>query len=187
MNKSLISKLETFERPMQLVPVGKITKPHGLKGEMKFVPFAVDDDILACLDQIYLETSGSPQTQWQIESLRGFGAKLIIKLKGCGSIDKAKELAGRTLSAPREDFKKLPEGEYYRFDIVGLDVYDETGRGYGKVTEVIVTGSNDVYVVSDGNKEILLPMIDQVVKKINLAEQKLTFHIVEGLLENDEI
>ena len=61
MNKSLISKLENFERPMQLVPVGKITRPHGLKGEMKFVPFAVDDDILACLDQIYLETSGSPQ------------------------------------------------------------------------------------------------------------------------------
>ncbi len=178
---------------MQLVPVGRITKPHGLKGEMKLIPFSVDDDIIDDLTQVYLETGdarGAGETspfQWQVESLRGFGAKLIIKLKGCSSIDEAKELAGRTLSVPREDFKKLPEGEYYRFEIVGLDVYDEEGRGYGKVTEVIVTGSNDVYVVSDDKTEILLPMIDEVVKKIDLKEQKLIFHIVEGLLENDEI
>jgi 16S rRNA processing protein RimM len=172
---------------MQLVPVGRITKPHGLKGELKFVPFLVDDEILTCLNQIYLETSRGSPTQWQVESLRGSGAKLILKLKGCNSIEDAKDLAGQTLSAPREEFAKLPEGEYYRFDILGLDVFDEDGLGYGKVTDVIVTGSNDVYAVSDGKKEMLLPMIDEVIKKIDLEERKLIFHIIEGLLENDEV
>lgn len=172
---------------MQLVPVGRITKPHGLKGELKFVPFLVDDEILTCLNQIYLETSRGSPTQWQVESLRGSGAKLILKLKGCNSIEDAEDLAGQTLSAPREEFAELPEGEYYRFDILGLDVFDEKGLGYGKVTDVIVTGSNDVYIVSDGKKEILLPMIDEVIKKIDLKERKLIFHIIEGLLENDEV
>jgi len=172
---------------MQLVPVGRITKPHGLKGEVKFSPFLVDDEILTCLNQIYLETTNSFSTQWQVESLRGFGANLILKLKGCNTIEDAKTLAGQTLSVSREEFPELPEGEFYRFDILDLDVFDEKGRSYGKVTDVIVTGSNDVYQVSDGTKEILLPMIDEVVKKIDLKERKLIFHIIEGLLENDEV
>jgi 16S rRNA processing protein RimM len=172
---------------MQLVPVGRITKPHGLKGEVKFTPFLVDDEILACLNQIYLESNKDSPAQWHVESVRGFGAKLILKLKGCDTIEEAQILAGQTLSAPREEFPELPEGEFYRFDILGLDVFDEEGRSYGKVTDVIVTGSNDVYQVSDGTKEILLPMTDEVVKNIDLKERKLTFHIIEGLLENDEV
>ena len=172
---------------MQLVPVGRITKPHGLKGEVKFAPFLADDEILACLNQIYLETPKGSPTQWQVESVRGFGSKLILRLKGCNTVDDAKVLGGQTLSVSREKLPDLPEGEFYRFDILGLNVFDEEGRSYGKVTDVIVTGSNDVYQVSDGTNEILLPMIDEVIKKIDLKEQKLIFHIIEGLLENDEV
>ncbi|MEE8269716.1 MAG: ribosome maturation factor RimM, partial [Nitrospinaceae bacterium] len=81
----------------------------------------------------------------------------------------------------------LPEGEYYWFQIEGIRVFDEEDRYYGTVNEIIVTGSNDVYVVQDGNKELLLPMIDSVVKSIDLKENKLVFHIIEGLLEDHPV
>lgn len=172
---------------MQLVPIGKIAKTHGLKGEVKFVPFAADDESLAWLENVHLTKNGESPIIRKVESLRGAGTRLILKLKDCNSIEEAKDMAGWTLAVRREDFKKLPEGEYYRFEIEGLDVFDEDGRHYGKVMSVIATGSNDVYVVSDGKKEILLPMIDPVIRKIDLKERKMIFQIVEGLLEEDKI
>ncbi len=91
-------------------------------------------------------------------------------------------MRGWTVFVQREEFDALPDGEYYWFEIVGLHVYDEEGRYYGRVVEIMETGSNDVYVVQDGKKEILLPMIESVVKTIDVKEQKLIFHVVEGLL-----
>ena len=73
------------------------------------------------------------------------------------------------------------------FQIEGLKVYDEEGHYYGNIEEIIRTGSNDVYVVRDDEKELLLPMIDSVVKIIDLEAGKLIFHPVEGLLEDTPI
>ncbi len=97
------------------------------------------------------------------------------------------KFVGQTLRVHRQDFKPLPKGEYYWFEIEGLQVYDEQGRYHGTITEIIQTGSNDVYVVRDEDRELLLPMIDSVVKSIDLKEQKLVFHIVEGLLEDHPV
>ena len=87
----------------------------------------------------------------------------------------------------REDFELLPEGEYYRFEIEGLKAYDNTGRYYGVVEEVIATGSNDVNVVRYEDKEWLIPMIDSVVEAIDLEKGKLIFHCVEGLFEETPV
>ena len=87
----------------------------------------------------------------------------------------------------REDFELLAEGEYYRFEIEGLKAYDDTGRYYGVVEEVIATGSNDVYIVRDEGKEWLVPMVDSVVKTIDLEQGKLIFHCVEGLFEETPV
>ena len=97
------------------------------------------------------------------------------------------ELAGMTVYASREEFPDLPEDEYYWFQIIGLEVYNEDGRYYGRIEEIIRTGSNDVYVVRDDKKELLLPMIDTVVKTVDLEAGKLIFHPVEGLLEDTPV
>ena len=89
--------------------------------------------------------------------------------------------------ALRAYFKALPDGEYYWFEIEGLNVYDEEGDYYGQVVEIIKTGSNDVYVVQDGKKEVLLPMIDSVVKVIDLEQGKLVFKNIEGLIEDTPV
>ena len=100
------------------------------------------------------------------------------------SIEDASLLTGQTLYISQDKFPELPEDEYYWFQIEGLKVFDESGRYYGNIEEIIRTGSNDVYVVRDDEKELLLPMIDSVVKVINLEEGKLIFHPMEGLLDD---
>ncbi len=172
---------------MDWVPIGRLTKTHGLKGELKFQPDALDGSTLDHLKRARIE-GASGSGEFLIESLRGHGTPLIIKFKGRDSIDDVQDLKGATLLVPREDFPPLEEGEYYRHDILGLRVFDDQDhRDYGTVTDIIETGSNDVYVVTDGERELLLPMIDDVVKQIDLEKGTLIFHRVEGLVEDHPV
>ena len=102
-------------------------------------------------------------------------------------IEAASKLAGQTIYISRDRFPDLPENEYYWFQVEGLNVYDEGGCYHGNVEEIIRTGSNDVYVVRDGKRELLLPVIDSVVKTIDLEAGKLVFHPLEGLLEDTSV
>lgn len=171
---------------MEWIAVGHVTKPHGLKGELKLHPLISDTSLLHALRHARLDMEDGPR-EWLIESLRGGGTPLIIKFKHCDTVEQARELAGHTLHIPAADFPELPEGEYYWFQVLDLRVFDEDGRFYGTITEIIETGSNDVYVVHDGKKELLLPMIESVVKKIDLENGTLIFHKVEGLVEDHPV
>ncbi len=172
---------------MNWVPVGKIPRTHGLKGEFKFQPLVTGPDILQSLNHLKLRGNQDQETELDFESLRGIPGKLIIKLKGIDTIDDAEAYTGQTVLVREADLKKLPDGEFYWFQVIGLDVYDEDNRSYGKVVDIIETGSNDVYVVQDGTKEILIPMIDWVVKTIDIEGNKLIFENVEGLIEESTV
>ena len=167
---------------MDWISVGRVTRTHGLKGELKFFPTDRDEILIKSGQRIQFR-----ENQYKIESVRGVKSPFIVKFDGVNSIEAAKNLAGQEVLVAREDFELLPEGEYYRFEIEGLIVYDSTGRYYGVVEEVIATGSNDVYVVRDEGKEWLIPMIDSVVKAIDLDLGKLIFHCVEGLFEETSV
>lgn len=173
---------------MTWVPLGKLTRTHGLKGELKFYPFISNLNVCRGFRRFFLDTgAGERKKEYAVESLRGNNAPLIAKIKGCDSFEGAQALCGSTAFVLKEEFKKLPKGEYYWFEIEGLNVFDEAGRFYGCVTEIIETGSNDVYVVKDGKRELLLPAIEMVIKSIDLKQQKLVFHIIEGLLEDTSV
>ena len=172
---------------MKWVPVGTIPRTHGLKGEFKFHPQVTDPEILQNLNRLKFQGSEGQETEQEVVSLRGIPGKLIIKFKGIDTIDDAEAYTGQTVLALETDFKKLPDGEYYWFQVIGLNVYDEDGRHFGQVEDIIETGSNDVYVVRGGAREILIPMIDWVVKSIDLEEKKLIFDNVEGLIEDSTV
>ena len=167
---------------MDWISVGRVTRTHGLKGELKFFPADRDEIVIKSGQRIKFG-----ENQSKIESVRGVKSPFIVKFDGVNSIEAAKNIAGQEVLVAREDFEPLPEGEYYRFEIEGLKVYDNTGRYYGVVEEVIATGSNDVYAVRDEGKEWLIPMIDSVVKTIDLEQGKLIFHCIEGLFEETPV
>ena len=167
---------------MDWIPVGRVTRTHGLKGELKFFPTDQEDLAVQSDQQILLGGA-----TFKIKSVRGAKSPFIIKFEGVNSIEAAQSLAGQEVLVAREDFESLPEGEYYRFEIEGLRVFDDTGKYYGVIEGIIETGSNDVYVVRENDKEWLVPMIDSVVQSIDLEQGKLIFHCVEGLFEDTPV
>jgi 16S rRNA processing protein RimM len=167
---------------MDWIPVGRVTRTHGLKGELKFYPIDQDDLVVQNEQQIRLG-----EATFKIKSVRGVKSPYIVKFEGVDSIEAAQSLSGQEVLVAREDFESLPEGEYYRFDIEGLKVFDDTGKYYGVIEDIIETGSNDVYVVRGDGKEWLVPMIDSIVQNIDLEQGKLIFHCVEGLFEDTPV
>jgi 16S rRNA processing protein RimM len=167
---------------MDWIPVGRVTRTHGLKGELKFYPADKDDLVIQSDQQIRLG-----ETTFKIKAVRGAKSPFIVKFEGVDSIEAAQSLSGQEVLIAREDFESLPEGEYYRFEIEGLKVFDDTGKYYGVIEDIIETGSNDVYVVRGDGKEWLVPMIDSIVQSIDLEQGKLIFHCVEGLFEDTPV
>ncbi len=167
---------------MDWIPVGRVTRTHGLKGELKFYPFEKNGITVQSGQKICLE-----KMQLKVESVRGTKSPFILKLDGINSIEDTKSMVGQEVRVARKDFEPLPEGEFYRFEIEGLKVFDDTGKYYGVVEEIVETGSNDVYVVRGEGKEWLIPMIDSVVHTIDLEQGKLIFHCVEGLFEDTPV
>ena len=167
---------------MDWIPVGRLTRTHGLKGELKFYPFEQNGITVQSGQGICLG-----EMQLKIESVRGIKSPFILKLDGINRIEDTKGLVGQEVRVARKDFEPLPKGEFYRFEIEGLKVFVDTGKFYGVVEEIVETGSNDVYVVRGECKEWLIPMIDSVVHTIDLEQGKLIFHCVEGLFEDTPV
>jgi 16S rRNA processing protein RimM len=167
---------------MDWISFGKLARTHGLKGELKFFPNDPEEVESLCGETVLLG-----KKRIKVQSIRGANVPFIIKLEGIDDIDSAKILTGKEVFANRGIIKPLPKGEYYRFEIQGLAVFDETGQPYGVIEEIIPTGSNDIYVVRNGDQEWMLPMIDSVVKSIDLEQGKLIFQRIEGLIEDTPV
>lgn len=172
---------------MRWVPVGKLGKTHGLKGEWKFRPDLPEPAWLETLQTVRLEGDAPDAPPRRVAHWRGHPGRLILKLQGIDRQEEAQALVGRTLLARTEDFPPLPDGAYYWFQVEGLKAYDEQGRCYGTVKEILQTGSNEVYVVQGKGRELLLPVIDEVIREVDLEQHKLVFHAVAGLLEDDSL
>ena len=112
---------------------------------------------------------------------RGTGNTVILKLEGIDDPANARALVGQELLAPGEGAPPLPDGEYFHYQLIDMQVFTEVGEDLGRIAEIIVTGSNDVYVVSGPNGEVLLPAISQVILQVDPAQGVMTVRLMEGL------
>lgn len=170
--------------PVRFIEIGKICKPHGLKGDMKVYPSSPDLSLFREIPCAYLAGPEGTRREVVISRVQPLGKFALLHLEGVDTIEDAEALAGKGLELPEDAFPELPEGEYYQFQILGMDVHAEAGDWLGIVEEIIETGSNDVYEVKgrDG-KTFLMPAIRQVIQKIDLDEKKIIIHVMEGLLD----
>jgi 16S rRNA processing protein RimM len=143
---------------------------------MKVEPFTTRLEHFAAGESLWIE--GVP---YEVESLRQQKGFVLLKLAGVASREAAEELRGRFLSLPEEALEPLPEDEYYAYQIVGLEVYEQDGEHLGKVTELFPTGSNDVYVVEGPRGRILVPAIEDVVVELDVAGGKMVVSLMDGM------
>jgi 16S rRNA processing protein RimM len=164
--------------PRYLV-VGKIVAPWGVRGEVKM---AIETDFPEHLERLKRVYLGEKVTSFVLERSRLHKRHALLKLGGCDDRDAAEKLRGQLVQIPIEEAMPLGEDEYYVYQIVGLDVWTAEGEHLGRVSEVLFTGANDVYVVQGEKGEILVPAVEDVVLEIDLAGGRLTVELMEGLI-----
>ena len=161
---------------MKKVVIGKISAPHGVRGEVRIVPLTDFPERFENLKTVFLEDD----SKMELESVKFSNKFIIAKFKNINSRNDIEIFNGKLLMLNRSDIPSLLEGEYYNCDIIGLEVIDDKGSKLGKITEVLKTGSNDVYVV-EGKKQILVPALKKVVKEINLVDGFMKVELLEEL------
>jgi 16S rRNA processing protein RimM len=158
------------------VAVGRTLRAHGVYGELIVEPLAPHESLSA---GTLVTISGR---EYEIANARSEGRFLRVELAGVDTREKAQMLRGAYLQVREVDLAALPEGEYYRFQLIGLAVRSTDGRELGRVTDVLSAPENDIYVVSGPSGEVLIPAVDDVVHDIDLAGGAITVEIMPGLL-----
>ncbi len=158
------------------VAIGRVVAPHALHGEMKVEPLTARLEHFAAGKSLWIEG-----VSYEVESVRRQRGLLLLKFTGVASREGVEGLCGRVVSLPEEELGPLPEGEYYAYQIVGLEVYEQDGEHLGKVTELFPTGSNDVYVVQGPRGRILVPAIDDVILEVDVAGGRMVVSLMEGM------
>lgn len=164
-----------------MLQVGAITSTHGLRGEVKVFPTTDDPRRYDYLKEVWLDT-GKELLQMEVQSVKYFKQFVIVKFKGLDRIEDVERYVKKSLYVTRENAVELDEDENFIADLIGLKVIDEDGNNLGTLTEVLQTGANDVYVVTENDKEILIPAIKQCVLEVNLEEGIMKVHLLEGLV-----
>ena len=162
--------------------VGKLRRPHGVNGEIVMEIVTDFPERLRPGTLVFVGETHQPQ---RISRLRPMDMALLVSFKEFDSPESVGQLRNQTVYVRTEDRPALAEGEYYHHQILGLRVVEEDGNFLGTLSDILVTGANDVYSVQPegGGKEILLPAIADVVREINLEQGTMTVRLLPGLVD----
>lgn len=166
---------------MNLFEVGKIVKTHGLGGRVKVISYLESDTILKSLEEVYVGPGKRETNLKKVKSIKINKKYFFLELEGVEDVDTASTLVGCQVLIPFDRLERLSEGEYYWRDIIGLEVSTEDGEILGRIESIFPTGSNDVYVCTGGEREILLPAIADVIRKIDIKNGRMVVRLLEGL------
>ena len=162
--------------------VDQIVNTFGINGFVKVYPYVDDVSRFDNLKKVHIK-SKKEEKELQIEDVKYQKNMVLVKFKGIDKIEDAEKLRNSYIEIDRADAIPLEEGQYFIADLLGLDVYLDTGEKLGILDDIYNSGSSDIYVVKNElGKQFLLPYIDDVVKQINLEEGKIIVHIIEGLI-----
>lgn len=171
---------------MEYYHVGKIVNTHGVRGELKIIAETDFPEVrFAKGSRLYcFPPNAQPPFPLEVVAARVLKGTYIVKFKQLDQLTDAEKLKGGTLKISEEQLVDLDDGEYYYHEIVGCTVISEDGSELGIVKEILTPGANDVWVIDrPGNKDLLIPVIDEVVLDVNVTEKVITIHLMEGLLD----
>ena len=168
----------------QYLDSGKIVGTHGIKGEVRIEPWCDSPEFLCAFKKLYLDEKG--QTFIEVKS-RPHKNITLAKIKGVDTIEAAEKLRGKIIYINRDDIT-LDEGVNFVQDLIGIEVKDaENGTVYGKITDVLRTGANNVYEITDSNnKKYLAPVIDEVVEEINVDGGFVLIRPMKGIFDDED-
>lgn len=165
--------------------VGKIVNTHSLKGEVKVISSTdFEEQRFEKGTELLITRGNQIVKEVTVESYRTHKNNLLVKFVGIDSIEEAEKLKNLQIKIDSENIGELEENEFYFHEIIGCEVFDENGKSLGEISEILTPGANDVWVIKSQNgKEILIPYIEDVVKKIDVKNKKIDIEVMEGLID----
>lgn len=169
----------------KLIVLGRITATHGIRGQVRFHSYSGNLDNLRSAENALLRLADGSMTEISIKQINGHGSKVLLSLSGYDSIEDSSPLISAELLLNKEQLPETEPDEFYWHELIGMTVVTDCGQKLGRLSEIMETGANDVYVVKaeDSKREYLIPAIASVVRKIDLAEGCMTITPLEGLLD----
>jgi len=164
------------------VLLGVVSRPHGIRGELKVRPFTEHPENLSRYRRLYLAAEGdSAKIECTSEQVRRNGNSIILKLKECTDRTRAEQLAGMGVWVPTSDLPPLAEGEFYLHSLEGKRARTQAGQVLGTVSALLAGGGQDVMVIRDGEEEYLVPLAPEFVVAVD--ETEITLDLPPGLLD----
>lgn len=167
----------------EYISLGRITKPQGLKGAFRLRAFSIESENIISISNLYIKDQSGNINQYTIRKVTPRKGFFVVELKELDHINQVETMKGWEVFADPDQVAQLDEGDYYWYELIGLQVRTTTGENLGKVTSIIPTGANDVLQVQNGRKEVLIPYIEGVIVEINLESEEILVDPPEGLLD----
>lgn len=166
----------------QFLEAGKIVNTHGIKGEVKIMPYCDSPELFCEFDRFFM---GRDFNEINVERSRVQKNMVIAKLEGVNTPEDAEKLRNKMLYMHRDDLE-LDEDTFFIQDLIGMAVKNaDNGRVYGVIDDVLQTGANDVYSIKGENKTYLIPAIADVIAETDLENDIMLIHELEGLFDED--
>ena len=145
--------------------------------------FNPDSSVLGRVSEVFLLDSEDATHRLRLVQARPHGGVWLVTLEGLSTPEAVRALQGSRLAVRERELPGLPTGQFYCYQLVSLEVFDDSGTRLGRVSEVLSTSGNDVLVVQGSGRERLIPMIDRTVRKIDLEARRIVVHPLEGSLD----
>jgi len=166
---------------MDRLEVGKIVNTHGIKGEVKIVTWTDYPEVFEDLEYVFAKKKNE-EIKLNLKQIKYQKNNIIAKFSEINSIEEAETFKNCVLTAERDMLGELPEGVYYIADLIGCEVFSDSGEDLGKISDVFNTGANDIYAVSaPQRKDLLIPVTDETIVSVDIENKKVIVHLIEGL------
>jgi 16S rRNA processing protein RimM len=169
--------------PDDLIPIGVFTKPHGIKGELKVKLYNPHSSSLFPEQEIWLKEDGCWKNS-AITVFRGEGIQSRVKIDSSSTRNDAEKLRGVEIYIQRIKFPQLAEEDFYLVDLIGFTAIDDKGKIIGEIIDIMENPANDIFIIKDGDIEHLIPNVDEFVQLFDFENKRVTFNVIEGLLNN---
>lgn len=168
----------------QYLETGKIVGTHGIRGMVRVKPWSDSGEFLNNFKRFFLSPDG--ENELKAVKIQPHGGVVLIAFKGIDTVEQAESLRGKTVYICRDDIT-LPDGRYFIDDLIGCEVFDaDSGEKYGVISEVSQTGANDVWHIKSGDKEYLLPAIDEVIVTVDPENEILEIRPMKGIFDDED-
>lgn len=168
----------------KFLETGKIVGTHGVKGMLRVQPWCDSADFLKQFRHIYTDKNG--ENRMDVISIQPHGNIVLMAFKNVDSIEKAEALRNKVIYINRNDVR-LPKDRYFIDDLIGCIVTDaDSGKLLGTLTDVSATGANDVWHITNDNKEYLIPAISEVIVSVDTEKEAIAIRPLKGIFDDED-